>query len=100
LYASCSGSFRLKDGQGNKPEEAITPAPSMKKVSTFSDEKPETSTKPDHGRRPTLGESIERHTKADEWERTELQEIRQRYFLDASIHITLNFYQKRSSIRI
>ncbi|KAL9328050.1 hypothetical protein ACSQ67_003053 [Phaseolus vulgaris] len=74
-----SGSFRLKDGQGNKPEEAITPAPSMKKVSTFSDEKPETSTKPDHGRRPTLGESIERHTKADEWERTELQEIRQRY---------------------
>jgi len=56
----------------------------MKKTSTFSDEKPETltkpetSTKPDLGRQPTLGESFERHAKADEWERTELQDIRQR----------------------
>lgn len=50
----------------------------MKKSSTFSDEKPETSTKPDLGRQPTLGESFERHTKADEWERSELQDIRQR----------------------
>ncbi|QCD90346.1 Remorin [Vigna unguiculata] len=80
-----SGSFRLKDEQGKKPEEAILPAPSMKKTSTFSDEKPETltkpetSTKPDLGRQPTLGESFERHAKADEWERTELQDIRQRY---------------------
>ncbi|WVZ11462.1 hypothetical protein V8G54_015992 [Vigna mungo] len=74
-----SSSFRLKDDQGKKPEEAIIPAPSMKKTSTFGDEKPETSTKPDFGRQPTLGESFERHTKADEWERSELQGIRQRY---------------------
>ncbi|BAT99103.1 uncharacterized protein HKW66_Vig0175260 [Vigna angularis] len=74
-----SGSFRLKDDQGKKPEEAIIPAPSMKKTSTFIDKKPETSTKHDLGRQTTLGESFERHTKADEWERTELQDIRQRY---------------------
>ncbi|CAJ1931953.1 unnamed protein product [Sphenostylis stenocarpa] len=74
-----SGSFRSKDDQGKKTVEAISLAPSVKKTSTFSDEKPETSTKPDLGRRQTLGESFERHIKADEWEGTKLQEIRQRY---------------------
>ncbi|KHN03627.1 hypothetical protein glysoja_031124 [Glycine soja] len=71
-----SSSFRSKNEQGKKPEESITPAPSMRKSSTFSDEKPETSTKPAPVRQPTV---TERHTKADEWERAEFQEIRQRY---------------------
>ncbi|KAK7407411.1 hypothetical protein VNO78_09314 [Psophocarpus tetragonolobus] len=84
-----SGSFRSKDDQGKKPEEAITAAPSMKKTSTavaptssikktstFTDEKPETSTMPAPERQPTV---TERLTQADEWERAELQDIRQRY---------------------
>ncbi|TKY69606.1 Remorin protein [Spatholobus suberectus] len=82
-----SGSFRSKDDQGKKepkslvtdekkPEQAITPAPSVKKTSTFSDEKPETSTKPDPVRQQTV---TERRTKADQWESAELEDIRQRY---------------------
>lgn len=93
MCASCSGSFRSKNDQGKKPEETITPAPSMRKSSTFSDEKPESSTKPSPVRQPTV---TERHTKADEWERAEFQEIRQRY-LDFECYITLNFYQRSSS---
>ncbi|XP_020217943.1 remorin [Cajanus cajan] len=81
-----SGSFRSKDDKGKKvpkslvtdekkPEEAITPSPSMKKTSTFTNEKPET-TMPDPVRQPIV---TERHTKANEWEKAELEDIRQRY---------------------
>ncbi|RDX76672.1 hypothetical protein CR513_43311, partial [Mucuna pruriens] len=75
-----SDSFRSKDDQGKepkslftdekKPKEAITPAPSMKKTKTFTDEEP------DPVRQPTV---TERHTKAYEWERAQLEEIRKRY---------------------
>nr|KYP65773.1 Uncharacterized protein At3g61260 family [Cajanus cajan] len=71
-----SGSFRSKDDKDEKkPEEAITPSPSMKKTSTFTNEKPET-TMPDPVRQPIV---TERHTKANEWEKAELEDIRQRY---------------------
>ncbi|XP_027361961.1 remorin-like isoform X2 [Abrus precatorius] len=94
-----SSSFKLKDDQGGKvpkssvtdekkPEGAITPAPSMKKTSTFTDTKPEIpspiippppSTKHDPLRQTTPPTDTERQKNADEWERTELENIRQRY---------------------
>ncbi|KAK7309843.1 hypothetical protein RJT34_06909 [Clitoria ternatea] len=88
-----SDSFRSKDDQvkrekssvtdESKPEKVIMPAPSMKKSSTFTDgivpppSIRQTSRQPEPERQsipPT-----ERHIKADEWERTELQKIRSRY---------------------
>lgn len=98
-----SGSFRSTDDHGDKvpissveekkPEKAITRVPSMKKTSTFTDNKPDTpapkfppppppppirktSRKP--GQQTTTGSSIEERN-AEEWERTELDKIRQRY---------------------
>ncbi|WJX62715.1 hypothetical protein P8452_47680 [Trifolium repens] len=101
-----SGSFRSKDDQGDKvsissvteekkPEKAITAAPSMKKTSTFTGKKTDsttpkappppppppirkTSKKPDPLRNTTTGSSVE-ETNADEWERTELDKIKQRF---------------------
>ncbi|KAK2375408.1 Remorin family protein [Trifolium repens] len=104
-----SGSFRSKDDQGDKvsissvtdekkPEKAITAAPSMKKTSTFTGKKTDsttlkapppprppppppirkTSKKPDPLRNTTTGSNVE-ETNADEWERTELDKIKRRF---------------------
>ncbi|KAK7307069.1 hypothetical protein VNO77_39804 [Canavalia gladiata] len=74
-----SSSFKSKDDQSSKvpkfsvtdqkkQEEAITPAPTR-----------ETSIKHDPAKEPTPPTDTERHKKADEWERTELENIRERY---------------------
>lgn len=85
-----------------KPEMIITPAP---KASTFTDKKPKTpalktpppplppplrhtSTKSGPLRKTPTGPSVG-ETKAEEWEKTELHKIRQRYLEDA-----LNFHQR------
>ncbi|CAJ2648086.1 uncharacterized protein DDB_G0284459-like isoform X2 [Trifolium pratense] len=104
-----SGSFRSKDDQGDKvsissvteekkPEKAITAAPSTKKTSTFTGKTTDrttpkapppppppppppirkTSKKPGPLRNTTTGSSAE-ETNADEWERTELDKIKQRF---------------------
>ncbi|MED6157597.1 hypothetical protein PIB30_024767 [Stylosanthes scabra] len=108
-----SGSFRSKDEEGEKvplssvteekkPEKEITHAPSMKKSSSFPDEKPKTSAaevpappirrqssaKPAPVRQasPVARTATETQTgsgigdsKAIEWEKTELEKIRERY---------------------
>lgn len=104
-----SGSFRSKDDQGDKvstssvieekkPEKAITPAPSMKKTSTFTGKKTnstvpnappppppppppirKTSEKPGPLRQTTTGSNNGETNADDEWERTELDKIKQRY---------------------
>ncbi|KAL2349181.1 hypothetical protein Fmac_003181 [Flemingia macrophylla] len=98
-----SGSFRSKDDQGEKvpkslvtdekkAEEAIIPSPSMRNTTTFTDE-PETSTKPDALRQPTV---IERHTKADKWVKAELEEIRQRY---DDLREVIDSWQKKKKMK-
>lgn len=85
-----------------KPEKANIPEPSMTKTSSFTDKKPETpapktppppppppppirktSTKPVPQRQTPTGTNVG-EAKADEWERTELDKIRQRY-LDVNV---------------
>lgn len=88
-----------------KPEKAIIPTPSMTKTSTFTDKKPETPTpkipppppppppirqtsiKPVPLRQTPTGPNVG-EAKADEWEKTELDKIRQRY-LDVNVILHL-----------
>ncbi|KAE9595651.1 putative remorin [Lupinus albus] len=141
-----SGSFRSSDDHGNmvpissdtdekKPEKAITPAPSMKKASTFPDKKTlsfvdkkiddkktkttapkvppppppppppirrQTSTKFGPVRSPTgtkkqtpTGPGIG-DTNADEWERTELENIRERF---DKLKETINSWENKKKIK-
>ncbi|CAL0315221.1 unnamed protein product [Lupinus luteus] len=141
-----SGSFRSTEDQGNnvpitsatdekKAEKAITPAPSMKKASTFPDKKtlsfgdkktddkknktpapkvhpppppppppirrqtstkivpvrPPTGTKKQTPTGPGIGE-----TNADEWERNELENIRERFH---KLKETINSWENKKKIK-
>lgn len=67
----------------------------MKKTSTFTDKKPETSANPDPVRQPN---DTERLTKADEWERTELEEIRKRYLGFGCYFILLHLISAKETV--
>ena len=98
MSASCLGSFRSKDDQvveEKKPENPITPALSVKKTSSFTRKKTDTtapkappslpsppssirktSRKPDPQRETTTG-SNNGETSADVWDRTVIDKVKQ-----------------------